>query len=478
VAEAQLATEPKAALAALEDALKSVQRPDDYENSIAPLGEVQALFERAGEQLVTKGDFGTAIELGKVFTKIAPAGKALAVQAQAAAAWAVNLQANNQAETALVHRAEAARNFSLAAGQVTPCGESAFWLWQSAELALKSQDYRQAIEALKPLVEMESIVGADRIAEAWMTSGQVYEQLKNPAEAKTAYQRCLRFSGTVRFKARYALAHLELTEARRDDKLRQAVHLDEAERLVQQMKAKVKFDDAEKMLQENLAELRQDVKPDPLVQEQTVFGLADIAYERRDYAIAEARLKGAVQEYPDSQQAVRSRYRLGLCVWKRAVDEYKSLSNEKLTEPERQRVQKQYLDSLTNSIDLFGQVDKALMAKSAPLQTPDDQEMLTRAAFSVAELQALAGKYQEALSSFENLQKRYEGRIEGLHAIHQVWHCLYYYLDDKPRAVDQLPRLRDALEKIPDSIFDGTSLMHNRNYWLDKIVEMNKQMSK
>lgn len=474
LAELQLATDPKSALSALGEALKVINKPEDYQNSVASLAEVQSLLEKAGEQLVAKSDFSSAIELAKLYSRIAPAGKALAMQALAAAAWADALQSQGQNDTALVQRAEAARNFAQAAGQVAPSTESAFWLWQSADLALKCKDYRQAIEALKPFVEMEAVVGADRIAEAWLTTGQVYEQLKNPADATAAYRRCLQFTGNIRFKARYALAQLNLTEARRDDKVRQASHLDDAEKLQLELRAKVKYDDAEKLLQENIAELRQSVQPDVLVQEQTVFGLADIAYERRDFATAEPRLKGAIQEFPEGANVVRARYRLGLCVWNRAVEEYKSLSNEKLSDPERQRVQKQYLDSLTTSIDLFGQVDKALAAKNAD-RSADDQEMLTRAAFSVAELQALAGKYREALESYEGLAKRFEGRVEGLHAIHQVWHCLFHYLDDKTRAVEQLARLRDAVEKTPDTVFDGSSPMHNRNYWFDKIVDMGKQ---
>jgi len=51
-------------------------------------------------------------------------------------------------------------------------------------------------------------------------------------------------------------------------------------------------------------ELRQSASPSQRAGV-TVYGLADIAYEREEYQNAEPRLKGALQEYPQSAYAIR-----------------------------------------------------------------------------------------------------------------------------------------------------------------------------
>src|SRR5207248_1121943 len=149
-----------------------------------------------------------------------------------------------------------------------------------------------------------------------------------------------------------------------------------------------------KMLQDNLSELRQAAQPDPAVQELTVYGLADIAYERGDYAMAHPRIRGALQAYPQSGNALRARNQLALRIWGQAIEQFRTLS------------------------------------------------------------------------------------IYELHAIRQVWHCQYYYFKDDAKAIDQLTRLRDAMDKLPEAAFDSRSDMHQRNYWIEKIVEMGKSMNK
>lgn len=473
LAELRIGDDPPAALAALTEALKSVNRPEDYRNSVATLDELRGLFERCGEQLRAKGQVDVAAELAKLYAKVATPGRADAQLAAASAARADALAKTGAADAAPVY-VEAARAFAAAAGAAEP--PDATWLWLAADSAIKGHDYALALEVLAKYVTLESAIGPERVADGWYTTGEVHENRNDVAAAKTAYQRCLSAPGPVRFRARYRLAHLGLTEARRDDKASKAPGLDEAERLQLELRAKVQFDDAEKLLQDNLTDLRQAAQPDAAVQELTVFGLADVTYERGDFGTAEPRLQGALQEYPESRRVPRARYRLALCVYRRAVEENKGLNNPKLAAEQRARLQRQFLDNLAAAHGHFAAVDAQLAARPNSSLSADEREMLARSAFAVAELNQAAGKYDEAVKSFEDLARRFDGRPEGLQAIYGLWHCQYHYLNQPQKALDQLTRLRDALDKTPDAAFDGSTALHSKDYWVNKIVEMSKQM--
>ncbi|MBX7105770.1 MAG: tetratricopeptide repeat protein [Gemmataceae bacterium] len=474
--EARLATDPKAAPAALAAAVAPISRVEDYRNTYVPLDEARAIAERAGDQLRAKGEFAAAVELAKAYSKIALPGRAAGIEAQALVALADSEE--KQGRPANEARSAAAKGFIAASDAASNGAERAAWLWYASELALKARDYPGALDALSRYVKLEDVAGPERTADAWHAMAQVHQRLGQLSEAKAAYLKCAMSGLPVRFKARYALAQLDLVDARRDAKILKDGKLEENERPQYELRARVKYDDAEKMLQDNLTELRQAVPPDAAIQELTVYGLADIAYEREDYAAAEPRLRGALQEYATSPESTRGRYRLALCVWKRAVDEYRTLSNQRISDDQRQRIQRQYVESLAQAIEQFGLVDRALSAKPLPELTAEERELLVKSGFSVAELQALAGQYVEALASFEALAGRYAVQVEGLHAIHQVWHCLFYYMKQDDKAAEQLARLRDALEKMPDSMFNGITDMHAKQYWIEKIVDMGKKMNK
>lgn len=476
LAELRCTTDPRVAMSALSNALAGVATPEAYKNELIPLEDLRAIFDRCSEQLRSRGEFESAVELSKLYARVAAPGRALVQQAEATAAWANDLIKKGQ--PAATQLTEAARQY-LAAAAATPNGtDAANWLWHAADLAQAAPDNALALEALNHYVQMESAVGPERVAAELYTIGTVQERAKNLPEARAAYQKSAATPNAFRFKARYALARLDIADARQDMEMAQDPKLDEAERMAPELRARLKFDDAEKMLQDNLGELRQAAQPDAAVQELTVYGLADIAYERGDYALADPRLRGALQEYPQSANAIRSRNQLALCIWRKAIEEFRTLSNDKIPDAQRQRIQKQLVDSLNQSADQFALVEKALMDRPFESLSATDRECLIKASFSVGDVQCVAGRYQDALARYEELVKRFAGTVYELHAIRQVWHCQYYYFKDDAKAIDQLSRLRDAMDKLPETAFDGRSDMHQRNYWIEKIVELGKSMNK
>ena len=105
----------------------------------------------------------------------------------------------------------------------------------------------------------------------------------------------------------------------------------------------------------------------------------------------------------------------------------------------------------------------------------DEIEMLKRSGFGIAELKYFAGKYAEAAAKYLELSQRYEAKVEGLHALHQLWNCQKNGLNQAEKAVQTMELLQAALEKTPASEFSGASEIHNREHWVQRLVEMARQ---
>ncbi|MFL5329388.1 MAG: hypothetical protein ACJ8C4_10785 [Gemmataceae bacterium] len=470
-----------AELCAISDTKRAMQKLQEavppgatFQSQVLSSDDLKAIFEQACEQLKTANDFASAIEFANVYSRVATGGRAMELRGQLCAAWADAFVQAGQIDQASVQQVEAAKAFLAAGSEAARGPVIVYRLWSAAQAASAGRDYAMALDALNRLVPLHGYADPARVAEAWYATGQVQENLKDLVAARSAYQKCLTMDPPWRFRARYQLAQIELTDARRDAAISNDPKVEEAVRIQYELAARVKFDDAEKMLQENLSELRQAVQPDPAVQELTVYGMADIAYERQEYATAEPRLRGALQEYPQSTLAVRGHYRLALCVWNRATAVFAELSKLPPNDPQRESTQKKYLDNIAAAGEQFAAVEAALLPKQMSLN-PVEAEMLRRSSFGKTEMIYFAGRYAEAAGLYEELARRYEGKVEGLKALKELWNCQYTCLNQKDKALDTMERLRTALDKIPDSEFHGQSEQFVREYWVKKLVEMARQ---
>jgi tetratricopeptide (TPR) repeat protein len=470
LAELKLDGDPPGAQIALAAALKPVQGPDDYHNALVPLDDARALAEAVVRSARDKGDWESARKAGEAYTRVAPPGKddeliAGLLDAQAVAL-AEKAKADGPAAGPLDEQArdlwrQAALAYERAAGKLpsseTSKVDQAALLWKSAQLALKAGQPQRAQEALARATQLEGGLGPAKTAEAWLLIGNTYHQGQQFKDAREAYQKCLGEPGPFTLKARFALAEIDLAES--------------------------KFEDAERGFQDVLKTVREANQTDADLQEQSVYAWARVAYakqsavkeELREYATAEQRLLGALQQYPESAQAPAARRLLGLSYWTEARLKSRALERSGLSPDERKAYERQRLEYLQKSAEQYDKLEEQLLARqrAGDRLTADQATCLKQASFWGTDCYFWLQKYDEAVRRYGALTLRYQGHPEELIALSQICQC-YVFLGQPEKATAVLKRMREALDKIPDDAFDGKLETHRRDFWEKWLAEMSK----
>lgn len=468
LAEVRVESDPKAAADAFTTALNAVQSPGDYRNSLISIDEARQILERAATQSRTKGDIASAQRLVDLYAKMAPPGRDDDLLAQSADASAQALldqakqtpaDASQLQEQARGQYLTAARAYERAAGKVSPGPDQAQWLWRSADRYLKAQQQQAALDVLTRMTQLETQLSPENIVEAWYQIAGIHHQKQQYAAARAAYQHCLTPPGRFSLRSRHQLAMLDLTEN--------------------------KFDDAETLLQENRGILRSAAQPDAGLMEQTEYALAAVAFQRqtaikeelREYTTAEQRFLGALQQYPESAEALKSRFYLGTCYWFVAFQRSKALGNASLNDEERKAYQKQLIDNLQKAAEQFEKIDSTLTAKQkSGALTADENALLWRSAFSTAHCYFYMSDFEEANRRYGALAIRYQGEVGELGALSFVFLC-YKNTKQTEKAQSVVSKMKSAFEKMPESSFPGGEEYYHRTFWVQWFADAEKQFT-
>lgn len=468
LAAARVEADPKAAADAFAAALQTVQAPGDYRNALVTLDEARKILERAAAQSRAQGDATSAQRLVDLYARLAPPGRDddLLAQSADAAAQALLDQARQTPDDAATLQEKArsqyltaARAYERAATKVSPGEDQAQWLWRSADRYLKAQQQQAALDVLMRMTQLESLLSADNIAEAWFQVAGIHHQKLQYAAARAAYQRCLTPNGRFALASRHQLAMLDVIEN--------------------------KFDDAESLLQENRTAIRSAAQPDAALMEQTEYALAAVAFQRqtatkeelREYTTAENRYLGALQQYPDSAEAVKARFHLGQCYWFVAWQRSKALDGGALGDDERKTYLKQYADNLRKAAEQFEKIESALLArqKSAAL-TPAEITLLWRSSFSSAHCFFYMNQFEEAVRRYSALAIRHQGQVGELGALSQVFQS-YVKTKQTEKAQSVIAQMKTAFEKMPETAFSGGEDYYHRSFWTQWFADAEKQFT-
>ncbi|HEV3146652.1 MAG TPA: tetratricopeptide repeat protein, partial [Gemmataceae bacterium] len=213
MAEAQLAeASHEQAIPLFEDALKGVNRPEDYHNSIIPREEVLKVLEQASTLFRTQGDSAAASSVADLFGRVAGPARSRQMQAEIADAWGEKLLAESRQSPGQAGQnalAEAHKQFhkagamaSDAASADRPVPEQIEWLRKAAGYFLKAQSQvalDSAIDKLNRVVELSN--GAVD-GEVLYMKGLIHEQRGQIKEATDAY-RAIPADSPVQARARY-----------------------------------------------------------------------------------------------------------------------------------------------------------------------------------------------------------------------------------------------------------------------------------
>jgi tetratricopeptide (TPR) repeat protein len=379
---------------------------------------------------------------------------ALAEQARTAPAG----QADGLRTQARAHYRAAAEAYERAATKAPPGPAQGTWLLNCADRFVKAGLGDRAAGLLARLNQLDGTAPEENLIEAWYALGLELHRQKQFTAARDAYQRCLKPTSGRIYHARLHLALLDYAED--------------------------KFDPAEHGLQEVLTALRAAPRPDAELTAQAEFALAEVAFQRenrkdeadRDYATAEQRFLGALQQHPAAAGVPKARFCLGKCYWFVATRKSNALSSQELTlsPEERKHHQREMAESLRKALEQFTKVEELLQARrAAGGLTAGDATRLRLAEYAAAECHFFLGQYEEAVKRNAALADRYQGQPEELVALSQLWQC-HNYLNQPDKAQEVVGRMRAALDRMPAESFNGSTPLHQREFWAKWLDEAGK----
>jgi len=435
------------ALALFESALAGVNRPEEWTNPLLPISEARGIVEEAAKIYKEGNDFAEAVQLARLYARIALPQQDRLMLADARESWGRSLlRQSPPAEDA------ARQQFLYAASEYLAVAANSRQDERKAELQKRAADCyllaRERQKAVELLTQTVSGVGLtdDLRSEMWFLIGETQLALGDKTAAREAYVNCLQRPGRYVAKARLQLGLL-------------------------------KFEAGD--IRGGLEDLEKNLAPTYQVDreafERSLFAIAEGRYQLQEYDRARDELTRAMQYFPDSPQVVAARFMLGRCSWYQAARESKLLQSREgqvLTPEARKSHEQRISQYLQQALDEFQKLATELTRKEArahnlklPGLTAEEAAYLRMSMFAAAECTYFLGEFEAAARRYEVLALKYQGQVEELVALSQLWQCYAKYLRQPEKAEAVVERISKAYEKLPASAFDHSSEIHQRTYW-------------
>jgi hypothetical protein len=476
LADLRLDTDARsAAVEALFAALNTIQCPDDYRNTVISLDEARQVVGKAAQACRSKGEWDAALRVAELYGRLSPAGGGDLAIGLTADEWANALteqarlappdQAAALTKQARTQFRAAGLSYEKAALKASPGPEQVNWLITSANRLQRANDLVHAVDVLTELTRLGGVpAAAEQMDGVWNDLAWSLHRLQKYDIARDAYQHCLRPDSPYLAHARLGLARIDIVEGR--------------------------FDEADRALEENRRMLLGASQPNPELQEQTMYALAEVEYQRQDakkpeqlreYNIAAKRLEMALEQYPNSPAALRARFMLALCYWNPAAIKCQILNDALINKTnlgpqEKQEYERAQMEYLQKAAE---QCDKVVEQLGAQQQTrnqltADEAAYFQRASYLGAESCFWMRKYEEAVARYAGLALRYQGMPEELLARYQIIMIYSTYDKNLERAEAEYERFRAAFDRIPESAYDGSMEQHKRAFWAGKLDDATK----
>jgi tetratricopeptide (TPR) repeat protein len=442
---------PASALECYEKALRGINTPADYHNTLLTLTEAQRIVQTGCQVYATAGDFERAHRLAQLDEKLAP-GANRQILAQVEEAWATDCVrraakggtcAGQWRERAVAHFREAGAANEAVAQATSGPADKANWLWLGVTCYLQGQLYPQAAAVLDRYISFEK--SPDKLGLAWFTLAEVRRSQHDEPAANAAYLKCIEYPSPMAYRARYQLAMADIEQARAagDSK---------------------KLEDAEKALEQNLELMR--FAPDEEAYEKTLVALADLVMQRGNFRLASIRLQEVLDRYPGNARHVQIRLELADCFRRLAAIEDQNLRKGRyLTEEAQLHYREQRRLWLQKAIAHYQKLADDLAARGpAGRLSAEEETLLRQALLSAAECSFDQGQYQESITFYDKVVARYPQQGVALKALKDITRC-YLLLRDSQKTRETVQRLRDMLREMPDQILNEVTDMPSRQEW-------------
>jgi ribosomal protein S19E (S16A) len=461
--ESAIANLERAYAGAVPDGLRKLVQPTDAQRVC------QAVFQQAKSE----GEFALAVRAAAVCAKAAPGAETQRMAAEAHEGWA-------QAAARDPARAEEAReHFRTAADAASAVGREAKdavtradWIRKSAALYLKAGDRPKALSLVAELTSRLNDYPEDKAGQAWFEIGEVYLAGGENKLARDAFQTAASKPGPFQDRANVRFADVSYQSDPDREGTAAVVTLRKL--------------------------LSRTPPPDQTTREEALFLLGEIHLMRKEWAEAETTLKDALGLFPNSLRVARARYQYGQVLRHGAYDaarriksdraEIEQIKAERLTsrqanlkqieqariEDRMDRSQKAYEELMRKAYDEFRKAEELLGA--APQAA--DPNVLRRTSFWAADCAYWLGEFADCAARCEKLAVRYQGKPEELEANRDLFRCCTFAAEAareakdtqgaaswSRRGADAFARLKQALEQIPATEFDGSAETRKRMYW-------------
>lgn len=437
-----------AALEAFEFAVRDIKEPGDWHNPLVDLPRAREVFEHGCETFRKEGRFEDAMKLARYYGAIAPPGAADAHLGRAAFELAKSLGAAQQAQ-GLYH--QAGESFEKA-GELTSVQAD-----QQERFRLAMKCYNEAREPAK------TIAVADRLfrfplephcrGKAWYLKAEAHRALGEEADALHAYSECIQYPTDLAFRARYRLAMAEA--------------------------AKKNIDEARSILGLNKRLLLWESKPDPEALEQTLYALAHLQFEAKEFRAAATHFEEAITKFPESPASIRARYDLAECYTQMAAEEVKNSQpgQHKADEAVKHHTKESYR-YLTLAAEKYQELAEMLGKRGPDKPLSKEEEWLYwRAQYDAGGSRRALGQCDEAKTIFEQLARRFPGRAEELYALSGVASCYWSMTgpDKAALAAQAIEKIRALLAKLSDAELNVGPDSYDRKTWEAWLKQVSKR---
>jgi len=439
------ANKPAESLELLEETLARPGQPSPTDNAYVPLTTVGELLGDLWQQRQKQHDFGTAIRIAQLLTRIDAAGDGRLRLAESAKAWAEFLSeaatqgswADRQARLTEADQrfTQAGDAFAALAQQRQTDARFGEYLRLAAWAYYDGDAYAKAIGQLGAFLAQPE--GQEHRPQALVKLARSYQETGNMPEAIRHYDQVIQEfpKNVAEFEARYrrAVCHLESGEV----------------------------DEAKSQLLGLLN--NPDLEPEATEWRLSLLAVGRLCLEQeQDYAEATERLSKFIRFYPDDAQAQQARFLLASAYdrWAQAAEQEAPADGLARTRALRLARQRR-----TAALAEYGTlVQKLEPMESADQLSPLSRKQLRNSRFCVGECRFHLGQFEPAIEAYEQAASQYPGTIWAV--IAHVWIARCYKQQQKDdlakRSLDQAEGL---LDQLPESEFHEAIMPLSRERW-------------
>jgi tetratricopeptide (TPR) repeat protein len=426
--------------------------PPDGAGPSADPARARELFEKVGRALGKAGRFDEALAAAGPYARLAEPGRAEALRAALAADWArrrrekarelaaANKPADEEEKAARELFGRAAADYQKVAEAASEPAGRAEPLWQAALCLREAKDLPQAAAALDRFLKLEQGLPAERQSaarqsEAWYLLGETRREAGDRAKAEEAYAACISVSvagsSPFPYRARFELAKYQIADGN--------------------------LDKAVETLEQNLGLLRYD--PDAKAQDDSLFTLGHVLYQRGDFRGAQRRLEealGALRRGAEGQEFVPSGPDVTRA-WYELAESYRQVANQAMREWQQNEsrtaggeghLKEEYRRWTQKAAEEYEALARFL-DKPASAGHLSEEERLG-VPFLAADCRFNLGEYDLALEAYEKLAARHPGQTRaGLNALGGTVRC-HVSLNQPEKAHRRLGEIRAALAGVTD----------------------------